>query len=602
MQLTRLTEDGRKASAETPRRTLGKLKGAVVVIQDRPGGSVIVTDGVEDAIAIASVAHKAHVVATLGVANFANARPHDGRLILFVDNVDADRHAADRAAAKLTAAGIEVSMARPPDGVKDANDLLIKGGPDAIKAAIEARTLWKPPAEVESGMVFDPKAPLATARAFVDKQFTADGVRTLHHHGGQFRAWNGTHFETADGDAMRAGLYGFLDKALAVDRDGPLVPFCPTTTKVNDVIDALKAETNLPRTITEPAWLEPMPDYPASEILACKNGLLHTPSEMLLSLTPLFFSHHALTFAHDADAGDPKQWLDFLDQLWPDDPEAIDTLQQIFGYALTADTRYQKLLMIVGPKRSGKGTIARVLTALVGPANVCAPTLASLSENFGLAPLIDLRLAIISDARLSGRADQHAIAERLLSISGEDALTIDRKHLPAWTGRLSTRFLILTNELPRLADVSGALASRFVVLRLVESFIGREVLDLTDKLLVELPGILNWSLDGLRRLNEAGRFTQPQSSDDAIESLADLASPVGAFVRERCEVGPYLSVDCKELFAEYKVWGEEQGRNRHGNAQTFGRDLRTVIPKVTTIQSRQGKVRVQNFSGVSLIC
>ena len=124
--------------------------------------------------------------------------------------------------------------------------------------------------------------------------------------------------------------------------------------------------------------------------------------------------------------------------------------------------------------RSGKGTIARVLTRMLGQANVSAPTLASLGQNFGLAPLIGKQLAIIADARLGGRTDQHGIAERLLSISGEDYLTVDRKYLPAWTGRLPARFMILTNELPRLSDASGALAHRFVVLRLTESHYGRE--------------------------------------------------------------------------------------------------------------------------------
>src|SRR5215472_9160659 len=99
---------------------------------------------------------------------------------------------------------------------------------------------------------------------------------------------------------------------------------------------------------------------------------------------------------------------------------------------------------MVGPKRSGKGTIA-------GPDNTVAPTLAGLGTNFGLAPLIGKRVAIISDARLGGRADQAAIGQRLLSITGEDTITIDRKFLPAWTGRLQVRFLILSNELPRLA-------------------------------------------------------------------------------------------------------------------------------------------------------
>ena len=129
------------------------------------------------------------------------------------------------------------------------------------------------------------------------------------------------------------------------------------------------------------------------------------------------------------------------------------------------DTRQQKIFLFVGPRRGGKGTIGRVLTGLLGPHNVAAPTMAGLSTNFGLQPLIGKPLALVSDARLSGRADGQVGVERLLSISGEDSLTIDRKYRDPWTGRLSTRFLILTNELPRLSDSSGALASRFVAVR-----------------------------------------------------------------------------------------------------------------------------------------
>jgi putative DNA primase/helicase len=128
--------------------------------------------------------------------------------------------------------------------------------------------------------------------------------------------------------------------------------------------------------------------------------------------------------------------LDFLLQLWPNDPQSISSLQEIFGYCLTGDTRQQKAFLLVGPRRSGKGTIARILARLIGADNTVAPTLAGIGTNFGIAPLIGKRVAIISDARLGGRADQQAIAERILSITGEDAITIDRNFSPAWTGQL----------------------------------------------------------------------------------------------------------------------------------------------------------------------
>ena len=100
--------------------------------------------------------------------------------------------------------------------------------------------------------------------------------------------------------------------------------------------------------------------------------------------------------------------------------------------------------------------------------------------------------------------------ERILAITGEDALTIDRKHRDQWNGYLETRFVLLTNELPRLTDASGALASRFITLILTESFYGREDLGLTDKLTSELPGILNWALKGLDRLQKRGHFVPPK--------------------------------------------------------------------------------------------
>jgi putative DNA primase/helicase len=92
-----------------------------------------------------------------------------------------------------------------------------------------------------------------------------------------------------------------------------------------------------------------------------------------------------------------------------------------------------------------------------------------------------------------------------------------------------TRFVVLTNELPRFTDSSGALASRFIVFMLNKSFYGHENPALTEELCRELPGIFNWSLDGLQSLRARGRFEQPISSADAIREMEDLASPVGAF-------------------------------------------------------------------------
>ena len=130
----------------------------------------------------------------------------------------------------------------------------------------------------------------------------------------------------------------------------------------------------------------------------------------------------------------------------------IDVLGEWFGYVISGRTDLHKILLMVGPTRGGKGAIARVLTAMVGRKNYAGPTLNSLGGEFGLAPLIGKPLAVISDARFAGK-DASVVVERLLSISGEDALTINRKYQVQWTGKLPTRLHVLSNELPKLGDL-----------------------------------------------------------------------------------------------------------------------------------------------------
>jgi putative DNA primase/helicase len=222
-----------------------------------------------------------------------------------------------------------------------------------------------------------------------------------------------------------------------------------------------------------------------------------------------------------------------------------------------------------------------------------------LGTNFGLQPLLGKTVAVISDARLSGRTDSAVVVERLLSISGEDAQDVDRKYLSAVTGKLSVRFTILTNELPRLNDASGALAGRLLIMRMTRSWYGQEDRGLTKRLSGELPGILLWAMRGWASLEARGRFVQPASSSPLVRQMEDLASPVGGFVRDCCVVGQGHRVAITDLYARWKRWCEEKGREP-GNELVFGRDLRAAVPGIDDRQVRQGAARWRVYEGIDL--
>lgn len=450
--------------------------------------------------------------------------------------------------------------------------------------------------------ILDPRDPMPSARALLKDKFTACGSPTMHHYRGTFWRWNGACYRDADKDSVQAAIWRYLDGAKRYGKEGEKIDFQPNRGEVENVAAAFRAVCNLPGHVEAPAWLEDQGDVPAAgEFLAVQNGLLHLASGDVYPPTPTYFCLNSTGIKYSADAPEPTEWLRFLNLIWPSDPRSIETLQDIFGYLLSTDTSHQKIPLIVGPKRSGKGTIARVLTALLGQDSVTAPTLASLATNFGLAPLIGKSVAIVGDARLSGKADQAAIAERLLSISGEDSITVDRKFESAWTGRLGVRFVIMSNELPRLSDASGALASRFIVLTMERSFYGQEDRGLGNRLLTELPGILNWARDGYLRLRERGYFLQPDSARDAIEELEELGSPISAFIKARCVVSPGLHAPANDVFVAWRDWCEANGRREAGTAQSFGRDLRAAVPGLRIARPRIEGSQVRCYEGIRLL-
>ena len=384
----------------------------------------------------------------------------------------------------------------------------------------------------------DKTKPLLSATDHMARARAFRAARRPHllHWRGEHLDWQGGRYRAIDAGDIRAEVRTFLDGAL-VNRKGTIGPFLPDTKSTNETVGALEAVAHLDSDVSPPCWLDGRGDPSPSALISFPNGLLDWRAEKLLPAAADFFTQHACGFAYSADAAEPARWLKFLDEIFDGDAEAIATLQEIMGYLLTGDTHLQKMFLLVGPLRSGKGTITGVMRGLLAPGAVCGPTMASFAGEFGLQPLLGRTLAIIDDLRLGTHSDKSVITERLLSITGEGELSVSRKYLPPWQGQIRIKFLIVSNEVPAFADDSGAIASRFVSLTTRRSFIDAEDLDLAKKLKAEWPGILLWALVGLRRLYERGRF-QSQRDEEMRGRLAAAASPIMAFVEACCVLDP----------------------------------------------------------------
>lgn len=471
---------------------------------------------------------------------------------------------------------------------------------------------------LDEPMHFGPKEPDKVAR-FLLYLFAGAGVHLRHWRDEWYlyrETGSGAHVRLGGADnryAVADTVRGLLADATYIvqTKDGPEPrPWSPTTSSIREVVEAMASQMRLPEQFEAPVWLrrsEAADTMPAEEITCVANGLLWSPREggkaarTLVGHTPEFFTDAAVAVAYDADARCDR-WMKFLDELWPGDEDSQALLQEWFGYVLAGSTGLHKILTLVGPKRSGKSTIAWVLEQLLGgTAQVDHPTMARLAEPFGLAPMLGKRLAIVGDARI-GKSDP-AIVEKLLMISGEDPVTVNRKNRDELNVKLSARLMIVSNDMPDLRDVTGALASRFLPLRIrIEGFFGREDFTLRRTLADELPGILAWSLDGADRLWEReGRFTLGEAVLKSMNEVERQTSPLKAFAAD-CLVLD-LSAEAvapKDVVYEaYTLWSASEGYMPKGK-NVFFRELLAAFPGLASARHRVAGKQVQMLTGARL--
>ncbi|MBR0717866.1 phage/plasmid primase, P4 family [Bradyrhizobium liaoningense] len=313
-----------------------------------------------------------------------------------------------------------------------------------------------------------------------------------------------------------------------------------------------------------------------NDLILSANGVLNARTGDLLPHDGRYFATGVPDWTYDPEATAPL----FLEKLgeWLH-PSFHPTLQEFFGYALTADTSIEVLLAMIGAKRGGKGTLTRILQALVGKHHHYSVMLNDLASDFGLAGLMDKRAIFIPDAHDADLSRRSAAIERIKSITGNDEVSVNRKNQSMLSVKIPAKIILVANKHPKFLDESGALADRELVLIFERSFAKVRDTELGAKLKAELSGVANWSLEGLRRLRANGnRFTIGERGRTAQRELAEAQSPALRFAKE-CLIVTGDEADAVPLavaFESYERWASilegMSGRERR-NRTDFKADL-----------------------------
>lgn len=416
------------------------------------------------------------------------------------------------------------------------------------------------------------------AQIVLDRFFTKDKLKQLVYYRENWYSYYEQLWSQRSADDIFHFIYQRLLACRQVDSEGDIHPFNPVRAAVSEIQSQFQGMLTIPSHYRAPCeyvgtkWKE----IDARGKMVCRGKLVDMKSGKERSNHGLFIPNGA-EWNFDRDAREHPIWTEFLNQLFGDKDEEVAMLQEWFGYVLSGDTWAQKGLIIVGPPRAGKGIIGHVLSRLLGKSMVSSPALHAIGTRFGLEDLIEKRMCLISDARLSNRQDIFAVIETLLRIIGGDSVSVDRKNKAALNLDLDARIMMLSNEMPQLSDNSTAINNRFLIIRLRESFLGREDVTLLDRISEsELPAIANWAIEGYRRLLKSHRFTEPESSKKARDEWFEENNPLAQFLADRCEVRTGTRVEMTELFDAYKAWCEARG-NPFMAANAMSRRLSAML-------------------------
>lgn len=490
-------------------------------------------------------------------------------------------------------------------------------------------------------------SPLLRARRFLlDQESPPRGQRGGR--GFYIRRWNETWWEydlsrwnELKTEHLRGRVWHWLQGCCKLDEKGKVCRVNPSKDDVDQLLAALTTDTAvaadkmpcwLPPSFSaegEPRWGIAAPGRrheqslpKAGQIIAYENVLLDADKWAdgrldLIRHHPLWFSASVLPFslpyneiAAAVNAGAEAEllerlcptWLRFLRDVSLGSAKWIECLQEFFGYSLVHSTALEKILVIIGPTRSGKGTIERAWAAVLGIQNIVYTSFDRLTERFHMAAFVGKNLAVMSDAHVGKWTDTTGSLEKLKAISGGDATLIEWKHardMPML--RLPARFVIYCNEMPSLMDSSNALAGRLIVLPMLKSYLGKEDLTLKDRIVAEAQGIMVWALFGLRQLWQrmaAGQgFTIPDESRRAVEEFARESSPAYSFAEDCLTLDESSIERVAVVYAAWRAWCEIYGR-QPGSIESFSRKLKSAYPQIKTKQRvitedlKRAKVRV----------
>lgn len=270
------------------------------------------------------------------------------------------------------------------------------------------------------------------------------------------------------------------------------------------------------------------------------------------------------------------EWLKFLNSIFQGDKELIEYMQRLIGYSLTGEISEQIMIFLIGGGSNGKSTFINTIKDLMGEYGKQAKSDTFIKKketgaNNDIARLVGSRFVSAIESE-----DGEQLSESFVKqITGGEPVLARFLRQEYFEFIPEFKVFFTTNHKPVIKGVDEGIWRR---VRLIpfNLKLPKEKRDkrLPEKLSLEMPGILNWAIEGCLKWQRMG-LNEPQIVKKATGDYKEEMDILGPFLYERCYVDPTQKISAKELYEDYSNWCFKNGEIALKN-RAFYRILETL--------------------------
>ncbi|OQB05741.1 MAG: DNA primase TraC [bacterium ADurb.Bin212] len=310
------------------------------------------------------------------------------------------------------------------------------------------------------------------------------------------------------------------------------------------------------------------------------NGVLDVKTKRMAPHNPRYFFKYKNPYDFSPDAT-CEAWLEFLRDVFDNDQELIDLSAEIFGYTLLGGAPFlHKAFCLIGTGRNGKSVYLNVLKTILSKANYSAVSMEKIGEPFH-AVQMDGKLAnIVGESPAKATIPSDAFK----ALVAGDELMVSYKGKDNYEMVPTARLFFASNSDPVFRDNSFGLQERLVIIPFSKTYTD-DIIDpfLSDRLVsTEIPGVINWAINGLCRLLERGHLPKVNVSTQAKEAFKMDADSSYYFYRKYFQVvakeaeETVESIKISSLYPLYCHYCDNSGEHKK-SLKVFSRDFKNYI-------------------------